>query len=117
MDALREFLEDLRGRGLERGHTLGLFHVLVGRRVSKADGTVIGRGLIWRELAALLKKVRWDKEAVRDLGLNPQDLPPRDRQQYWYGAISLARLNSVEARAAAAGIVALLQTLEYRVEG
>ena len=87
MDALRGFIEEMKRQGLDRGHTLGLFHILIGRQLTLADGTVVTRGLTWREAAALLKKVRWSKEAVRDLGLEPGKLPPRVRAQFWYAAI------------------------------
>jgi hypothetical protein len=73
-------------------------HILVGRRVSLPDGTVVSGGMTWRELAGVLKKHRWDREAVRELGLDPADLPPRDRQKFWYAAIAHARLDTPEAR-------------------
>jgi hypothetical protein len=115
MDALRGFLEELKRHGLDSGHTLGLFHLFIGRQIQTADGAVVAGGLTWRELAALLKKVRWSKEAVRDLGLDPAKLPPRDRQQYWYAAISQARVDSAEARQAGDILAALLEPLGYRV--
>jgi hypothetical protein len=115
MDALRSFLQELKRHGLDRGHTLGLFHLLVGRHVQTLDGTLICRGLTWRELAAHLKKARWPKEAVRDLQLDPTFLPPRDRQQFWYAAISTARVDSAEARLAGDALAALLEPLGYRV--
>ncbi len=88
MDALQELLEDLARHGLDKGHLLGLCNVLIGRKISHADGTAVCSGLTWRELSGWLKKVRWDKDAVREFGLEPADLPPRDRQQYareWFG--------------------------------
>jgi len=97
MDVLREFLDDLKRRGLTQGHFLGFLHVLIGRRIEKADGTLIANGLSWRDLAALLKRVRWDKMAVTEIGLNPADLPPRDRQRYWYMAIVQAKVDSPQA--------------------
>src|SRR4051794_40936270 len=115
MDALRTFLDDLKRHGLERGHTLGLFHALIGRRIYKADGTLLSQGLTWRELAALLKRARWPKEAVRDLSMEPAALPPRDRQQYWYLAISLAKVDSHEALQAGDVLAAALQPLGYRI--
>ena len=87
MDALQEFLESLERLGLAQGHTLGVFNVLIGRRIAREDGTILSNGLTWRELAAWLKKVRWDPETVRELGLDPDNLPPRDRQRFWYTAI------------------------------
>jgi hypothetical protein len=115
MDALRGLLEDMKQHALQRGHTLGLFQLLIGRQIRKADGTPVARGLSWRELAALLKKVRWDKRGVVELGLDPAALPPRDRQHYWYAAISKARVDSAEARKAGDVLVALLKPLGYHV--
>ena len=97
MDVLREFLEDLKRRGLAQGLFLGMLNVLIGRRVEKADGTLVANGISWRELAALLQRARWDKNAVRELGLDPAQLPPRDRQRYWYTAIAQARVDSAQA--------------------
>src|SRR5262245_6547595 len=97
MDALQEFLEDLKRHGLDRGHLLGLFNVLVGRSLARADGTPVCSGLTWRELAAWLKKVRWDRDAVEEVGLDPDELPPRDRQQYWYAASARSGVDSEKA--------------------
>jgi hypothetical protein len=115
MDASRDFLEDLKRHGLQRGHTLGLFQVLVGRGIKTAEGVGISKGLTWRELATLLKKARWPKDAVRDLGLDSAKLPPRDRYQFWYTAIHLAMLDSAEARQAGDAFQLLLEPLGYRV--
>jgi hypothetical protein len=101
MDRLREFLDAVRQHGLAEGNFLGLLHILIGRRLSRADGTLVSAGLTWREAAVLLKRARWAREAVRDLGLGTAQLPPRDRQRYWYTAISLAAVDSPQARAAA----------------
>jgi hypothetical protein len=115
MDLLREFLEDLNRRGLVQGHFLGLLHLLIGRRVEKADGTVISNGLTWRDLAALLKRVRWDKDAVTELGLNPADLPPRDRQRYWYTAIAQAHVDSAQATQVGTALADQLARVGYRL--
>jgi len=101
MDRLREFLDAVREQGHAAGNFLGLLHVLIGRRITTADGAEVSQGLSWRDVAALFKKVRWDREAVRELGLNPDDLSPRDRQRFWYQAIAQAGVDS--ARASAAG--------------
>jgi hypothetical protein len=113
MDALRRLLEEMKKHALERGHTLGLFQLLIGRQIQNAEGMPVAHGLTWRELAALLKKVRWDKHGVVDLGLDPAGLPQRDRQQYWYVAISKARVHSAEARQAGDVLAALLKPLGY----
>jgi hypothetical protein len=115
MDALQELLEDVKQHGLDPGLLLGLFNVLIGRRVNRADGTVVSGGLTWRELAGWLKKVRWDRDAVTALGLNPEDLPPRDRQQFWYAAIVRASVDSVRATQVGDKVAALLGKLGYVV--
>jgi hypothetical protein len=116
MDRLREFLEAVRTNGAATGRFRGLLYVLVGRRVSLADGTPVSGGMTWREAAAALKKYRWDREAVRELGLDPADLPPRDREKYWYLAISRAGLGGPEAAAQAEALTAALRELGYAVE-
>jgi len=100
MGGVHEMLNRLKEDGRAAGNFLGLLHVLIGRRVERDDGAVVSAGLTWRELAALLKKVRWDKDAVRDLGLDPARLPPRDRERFWFTAIASAQVDSYAARAA-----------------
>jgi hypothetical protein len=97
MDGAREFLEQLRQHQLVKGLFRGLLHVLIGRKVSRADGTVLSAGLTWRQLAELLRQLRWDREYVRELGLDPDALPPRDRQRYWYSAIVAAGVDTPQA--------------------
>jgi hypothetical protein len=113
---MREFLDDLKEKGLARGNFLGLLHVLIGRRIEKADGTLISVGLTWREAAAWLKKVRWDKEAVRELGVDPAGLPPRDRERYWYTAIARARVDSPAAIDAGGRLAAAVAPAGYLVK-
>jgi hypothetical protein len=113
MDGAREFLEDLRRRQLTAGRFLALLNILIGRRVAKADGTVLGTGLTWRELAQVLKRLRWDKDAVREVGLDPATLPPRDRERYWYTAISQAAVASPAATQAGDELAQVLQTEGY----
>jgi hypothetical protein len=115
MDAVATFLEGLDKKGLARGHLLGLLNVLIGRRITAKDGTVVARGLTWRELAALLKRLRWDPEQVRELGLEPKELPPRDRQRYWYTAISRAHVDSAEATTAGNRFAELLRKQGYDI--
>lgn len=95
--ALREFLLDLKTHGHAQGNFLGMLHLLIGRRLARKDGTPICQGLAWRDAAAWLKKVRWDKEAVRELNLDPAELPPRERERYWYTAIARAGVDSDKA--------------------
>jgi hypothetical protein len=115
MDGVREFLENLRQNGVGPGNFLGLLHVIIGRRITKPDGTVVSAGLTWREAAAVLKQIRWEREAVAELGLNPDDLPPRDRQRFWYSAIAGAGVDSPEARSGADQIAKQAAKLGYVV--
>jgi len=115
MGGLYDFLADLKQRGQAAGQFLGLLNVLIGRRVQKEDGSPISSGVTWRELSFALKKVRWEKEAVRDLGIDPAQLPPRDRQRYWYAAIAQARVDSPQASAAGDRLAEVLRLSGYRV--
>jgi len=116
MDRLEQFLEALRESGRAAGRLRGLLYVLVGRRVALADGTAVSVGLSWREAATALKKARWDREAVRELGIDPADLAPRDREKFWYAAIGRANLHSPEARSAADELERALKPLGYMLE-
>jgi hypothetical protein len=113
MDSLRELLDTVRERDMVQGRFRGLLHILVGRRITRADGTLVSTGVTWRDVATLLKRLRWDREAVRELGLDPADLPPRDRERFWYTAIARAGIDSPEASADADQLVQPLKELDY----
>ncbi len=115
MDVLREFVDDLKRQGYARGNFLGMLNVLIGRQIRAADGRLISNGLTWRTLAEALKKARWDREAVRELGLDPAALPPRDRQRYWYQAIAQAKVDSVAAAEAGNRFAQTLRSAGYLV--
>lgn len=115
MEQLREFLEAIKRSGVAHGNLRGLLHILIGRRVARADGTEVSTGLTWRELANLLKLVRWEPEAAAELGLDPEALPPRDRQRFWYSAITQAGVDSAEARAAGDKLAIALRKHGYVV--
>jgi hypothetical protein len=115
MDALTEFLEDLKRQDLAQGKFLGLLHLLIGRTITRTDGTVVSAGLTWRTLAGWFKKVRWSKESVRELHLDPDDLPPRDRQHFWYTAISRAGVDSAKAHELADELAGILTAKGYAV--
>lgn len=117
MDGVREFLEAVRQQHLARGHLRGFLHVAIGRRVCRVDGTVLSTGLTWRELATHLKNLRFDKELVRELGVDPESLSPRDRERFWYSAIALAQVDSAEARADAESLAKRMQPLGLLVAG
>ena len=115
MDALAELLHELKQSGITHGHFLGFLHVIIGRRIAKKDGASIVAGVTWRELAAQLKKQRWNTDAVKELNLDPDDLPPRDRERFWYTAIIRARVASAEAQAAGDKFASLLKKKGYDV--
>ena len=116
MDSLRELLEAVRERDLAQGRFRGLLHLLVGRRITHEDGTLVSSGMTWRDLSALLKRLRWDREAVRELGIDPAELAPRDRERFWYSAIARARVDSPEATAAGNRLATALKSAGYVVK-
>jgi hypothetical protein len=113
MEGLQEFLRAVHQHGLVAGHLRGLFHIAIGRRVTRADGTLVSAGVTWRELANLLKDLKYEKELVAEVGGNPEELSPRDRLRFWYSAIALARPDSAEARAQAEALAAAVKPLGY----
>jgi hypothetical protein len=115
MDAVHDFLDALRRHSLNQGTFLGILNVVIGRRIQKADGSLVSAGITWRELSVLFKKLRWDKDAVRDLGLDPDALPPRDRQRYWYSVIAQAGVDTDRATAAGDQLAAAVQAIGYVV--
>ena len=115
MDRVHALLDQLKRRGIPQGDFLGLLHVLIGRHVVNQEGASVCHGLTWRELSAWLKKVRWPPEAAAELGLDATQLPPRDRQRYWYSAIVQAHVDSPEAIQAGERVAAMLAKLGYRV--
>ena len=116
MDALSTLLDTLKKGGQTNGNFRGFLHVVIGRKITSArDKTVISQGITWRELASLLKKFRWTPEAVKELGLNPDDLPPRDRQRYWYIAILQAKVDAEPAIEAGNKFAKILHKLGYEV--
>jgi hypothetical protein len=115
MDELHEFLNTVDSSGLARGNLLGLLHVLIGRRIRRSDGTPVSAGLTWREAAGQLKRARWQRESVTEIGLDPAELPPRDRERFWYAAISRAGVDSSKAVAAGDRLVRGLHDVGYDV--
>ena len=113
MDALREFLEEVKRQQFAQRNLLGLLQILIGRRIARSDGTLISTGLTWRDLAAWLKKAHWDTDSVIELGLKFDDLPVRDRQRYWYTAIARAGVDSPLALQAGEKLADLLRQQGY----
>ncbi|HSQ54438.1 MAG TPA: hypothetical protein VLM40_01735 [Gemmata sp.] len=115
MDGMRELLAAARDAGLVAANFRGLLHIAIGRKVSRPDGTLISSGVTWRELAAALKHLRFDTELVRELGADPDALAARDRERFWYSAISLARVDSPEAFVEADRLAPKLKNLGFIV--
>ena len=117
MDALSTLIDELKKGGQTQGHFLGFLHVLIGRSITRTkDGTLVSKGLTWREMAGWLKKVRWDPESARELGIDPDSLPPRDRQRLWYSAsVVQAKVDSAAAQQAGDRVADTLRGLGYKV--
>jgi len=101
MEAIRSLLSHVRTTGIAPGHFPGLLHVLIGRTITQMNGEVVSRGVTWRECAALLKNARIDPDLVRSLGQDLADLPPRDREKYWYIALTRFPVGGEAARSSA----------------
>jgi len=116
MDALSQLFDDLKKGGQVEGNLLGFLRVLIARTITRqSDQKVVSKGITWRDLAGWLKKVRWNPDAVRELGIDPKELPPRDRQRFWYSAILQAKVDGPEAVQAGERFAEVLRTLGYDV--
>jgi hypothetical protein len=116
MDALTSLLDDLKKSGAAQGHFLGFLQVVIGRKITqKKGGKLVSAGVTWRELANRLQKVRWPADAVREFGLDPESLPPRDRERYWYTAITRAQVHTDEAKQAGDRFVTVLKKRGFEV--
>ena len=115
MEGIRELLSVARDAGLAAGNIRGLFHIAIGRTVTRSDGTAISTGVTWRMLAAELKQLRFDPVIVREFGADPDTLATRDRERFWYSAIALAKVDSHEAIAEADKLAPKLTSLGFVV--
>ncbi len=115
MDGLTGLLKVLKDAEYAKGNFLGVLNVLIGRRITDARGNVISQGLTWRELAESLRKARWDRGAVRQIGLDPAELPPRQRERFWYLAVSQAQVASEQAKSAGDRLAKALESVGYQV--
>ncbi len=113
-DGLRHFLDAVRLQNLATGHLRALLVIAVGGRI-ESEGQLLSKGSNWRELADLLKKLRWDKLQVAELGIDVKDLPPRDRSKYWYSALAKAGLDSAESARLAMRLIPELEKLGYKI--
>jgi hypothetical protein len=95
---LHSLLADVKRHGLAGGRFAGLLHVLIARRVTLGDGTVVSAGLTWRQAAAALEAAGWDRG--------------RDS---WFAAIRRADVGSPAAWAEAEHLAGALARLGYVV--
>jgi len=115
MDGVRELLTAARDAGLVAGNFRGLLHIAIGRTVTRPDGSTVSSGFTWRAVAAELKHLRFDTDLVRELGADPVALAARDRERFWYSAISLAGVDSPDAVAEADRLAPQLKTIGFIV--
>lgn len=115
MDGVREFLDAVRQQGMHVGRLRALLHVVIGRRIAREDGTEITQGATWREAANALRLLRWDREQAREVGEEPENLPPRDRQRYWYAVIRAAGVDTDQARAEGDDLAQAVRALGFIV--
>lgn len=115
MEGIGEFLEAVRRNELVAGRLRGVFHIAIGRRITAADGRVLSAGITWRDLAVLLKQLRFDKDLAREVGVDPDVVAPRDRQRMWYSAIASARVNSPDAISQAEELIPRLESLGFQI--
>lgn len=115
MDGIRDLLATARDDGLAAARFRGLLHVAIGRRITKSNGTIVSNGITWRQLAALLKDLQFDRNLARNFGVDPTALAPRDRERFWYSVIALARVDSPEASAEADALAGELKKRGYLI--
>jgi hypothetical protein len=115
MERLMELLDRVRRDNWASGNLRGCLHVLIGRTIKTADGETVSIGTTWRDLSHHLKACKLDKELVRELGADPDEISPRDRERFWYSAIALARPDSAEAIAEADAFIAKITAAGYQV--
>jgi hypothetical protein len=116
MQAVQTWLEHIKDHAVWHGRFRGLLHILIGRKLIGLRGEVISSGITWRQLAEILRVIRWEKDAVKELGIEPSTLPPRDRVRFWYLAIQAAHVELPEAREQAESLRKDLLILGYQVE-
>jgi hypothetical protein len=104
-------LELIRDRKLASGRLRGVFHLVIARKLTRTDGTLLSAGVTWRELSQLLKSLKFERELVKELGTDPDLLAPKDREKFWYAAISLAKVDSPQARREAEELIEFLKPL------
>ena len=116
MNLLNDFLAKVRTAGVPQGQFLGFLHLMVGKTLVTREGTLVSQGSTWRDLSARFRQARLDRDLVSELGLKPADLPPRDREAYWFEALRRAAISSPLALEQATQLISWLEKLGYEVE-
>lgn len=93
MDALDNFLLALKEGSITKGRILGLIRLLVAYKIYDKNGDPVTLGVTFRTLAEKLKKARWETSEIDALGINPKELPQRDRYRFWYVALVRSKVN------------------------
>lgn len=117
MEAMTDLFALVRDQRLHDEAFAGFLHVLVGRSIVSPKGRTLSSGMTFRDVALWLKKVRWDPESVRELGLDPAKLPLRDRQRYWFAALCQTQLDGAAALRAGDVVADRLRAAGYTVSG
>jgi hypothetical protein len=115
-ESLESFLLRLRPQAFPPETFLGLLHLLISGSLADEQGNRPFPGQSWRDLASVLKKVRWDPSMVKQMGIDPTTLAPRDRERFWYQAICMAKIDSPEAKRSAQKLKGWLDKFGYRVQ-
>ena len=116
MDALIQLFDLIQTKQLANGNLLGMLNVLIGRKITGPKGNVLSSGFAFRDLAAWLKKTRWDPNHAKEIHSGTDALPPRDRQRYWFAVICQAQVDSEEAKKAGERFAAILAKEGYMVK-
>ncbi len=113
MDGIIELLETIRDNGFAVGRLPGTFHIALARQVESTGGIVVSSGITWRQLASHMKTLKFDKDLVRGIQIDPDVLHPRDRERMWYASISIAGVDTPTAFLQADELAVLLKPHGY----
>ena len=116
MDTISDFLDYIKSEGLVLGRLQGLCHICIGRTIHYND-KIVSTGVTWRELAKLLKLLKFDKYLGTEVNADPEELNPKDRERYWYAVIGLAQPDGIDARTQAQELAQLLLPSHIYVDG
>ena len=116
MNILSDFLEFVNTQGLAVGRLRGLFHICIGRTI-RSNEKIISGGVTWRELARLLKNLKFDKSLGQEVNADSDELNPKDRERYWYAVIAMAQPDSIVASIQAQELADQLQKHQIFIDG